>query len=154
MDIKKKYDEKIKKLGEEIKELEKAKEKELVEHGKAFFCNRCNRFVSLGDATPREQDEHICYHCKRILVSEKKKKDLLEKLKNAVIVDVKTDDYRLKSITVYKDGMMREIDSFCDENLSVMHIRNEWKEHYSPEQKQVKPWMKPMPKTQEKIVVK
>jgi hypothetical protein len=105
-------------LTQQIAELQKQRENALVEEGKAYHCKKCKAFVDKEKINTVPMENGLCSNCHgRMRVAEEERK-LLDKLKLAKIIDIELDGYwKIKKLTVYKNGMMYELEASYDRDF-------------------------------------
>lgn len=147
-------DKRSKEIEYQLKELKKQKEKleqerllSLVDEGKAFKCGKCDTILVEQDASTAEVNSGLCWNCLQRRKKEEQKRDILNKLKLAKIVDIDIEDgwaQIIKRITVAKQGMMYELKAMEDEGDAYFYLDKEWKEDMELiEDEVIKPWQKP-----------
>ena len=119
-----------------MEQLEKEKQKIMVDTDMGFFCKNCKTFVEKADS----DEDHLCYRCMHKKQVEERKKDLLKKLLEAKIVDIEIGGCAIKSITVYRNGMMYKLNAYSDQGID---LRNEWKQEYRDSERILRPGDKP-----------
>lgn len=140
-------DKKMKELNRQKAELENKILESLVDAGKAFRCQGkgCKNIVNKHDASEAEISHQLCWTCLSKKRKEERKKDILNKLKYARIVDIETEDdwsQRITRLTVYKQGMMYELEAIDDEGDAYLRFDKEWKEDTELPEEEIKPWDK------------
>lgn len=144
-EIEKKVDE----LKKEIAILEESIEKEMIRSGLSFSCINCKKTVDKEYVPSNQIKLSLCYECLKKKKKEQRRMEIIDKIKFGRVIDIDFEEtfsfMLLKSITIYKKGMMYELrPSYDDERESLMCIYNEWK-HSGPEPEiydEIKPWMK------------
>lgn len=84
---------KIKRIEEDIKNLEKKKQIHQVRNGEAYFCASCKNFQLESTANSDMIKYQLCYNCNTKRKQEEHRKCIAEGLLNAVIVDIKATEW-------------------------------------------------------------
>lgn len=101
-------------LQKQMDELEKQKKEVLVDEGKAYFCEKCKAFVDKECVGAGPKDRKLCSMCFRRGRQEEKKKDMLETLRFARIVNIEMEGSDISVITVHKDGVLYDLQGKYD----------------------------------------
>ncbi|MCK4333116.1 MAG: hypothetical protein KAV40_06000 [Thermoplasmatales archaeon] len=124
----KELNQKKKKLNDQIGKLEKQREKFLIDNKGGYYC-KCGKFVEKSKGSLSHETRKLCWECFRIMQEEKRKKEFLNKIKGAKIIDIKLTCYdSVESLTVYKDGMMFRFKAETDDEVSYIELDDEWPE--------------------------
>ena len=131
-----------------IKSLEKEKQNTQVKNDEAYFCKNCKTFELKTDATPNMIKHQLCYKCNNKREHDERKKNVLQKFINSVIVDVEVTNWgTLKGIIVKNaDRKVMKIGADYDDDepfLAFDEIADKTDEYPSIVEVQIKPGMKP-----------
>ena len=108
-------EEQIEKIEQQIEEKDCQKQELLLKEGRAYRCKQCGEVVLKGKEGFNSARKGLCFDCWSEEVKEAKRKELIEKFKNAKIVDIKPDDspysnpYEVETITVKVNEELYEI---------------------------------------------
>jgi len=97
-------------LQNKLWDLDEKKKQLRISEGVSIFCSICKKYVCSPNAD--EIREKICWHCITERKKEKKRKELLNRLKGALIVDLKIENdsrVTLKSVTFFKDDLLFDL---------------------------------------------
>jgi len=97
-------------LQNKLWDLDEKKKQLRISEGVSIFCSVCKKYVRSPNAD--EIRENICWHCITERGKEKKRKELLNRLKGALIVDLKIENasgVTLKSVTFFKDDLLFDL---------------------------------------------
>lgn len=145
---------KIEQLECEKEQLKKQKKQALIDEGKAFKCGGCSKIVVVEDATSAENNRGLCWSCLRRKKREEKKEEILKKIYSAKIVDISIEEgwtSLVKSLVVYKKGMMYELKAMEDEGNAWFQLDREWKDKPKKDIIVERPGMKKRPKSEKKL---
>lgn len=99
-----------KELHKQIDRLEEQRKELLVSEGKAFYCNKCKKFVEKCTISTEEENLGLCYSCHRKKKLLERKKELLDKLKGARVVDIDPSGFEsLTGLALYSNGTLFEL---------------------------------------------
>jgi hypothetical protein len=145
-------------LQKEISDIEKQKEEleqrrkdALVSEGKAYRCIRCKSFVDKDDISPVALKKNLCRLCFNREWQEHQKKEILDKLKFAKIVDIEINRNEITLLVVHKNGMSYELKPVYDSDFDYDDGASIIIDHESRDHRQIeddenpKPWMKERP---------
>lgn len=96
-------------LKNKLDALNEKKKQLFVSEGVSIICSLCKKYVRSPNAD--ELKENICWRCIRKQRKEKMQKKLLDKMKGALLLDIKIAtahplNSTLKSVTLFKDGSL------------------------------------------------
>ena len=97
-------------LKKKLSDLNDKKRQLNVSDGNSIICSLCKRYIDHPNGN--EKKEGICWHCITERGKEKKRKELLNRLKGALIVDLKIENasgVTLKSVTFSKDELLFDL---------------------------------------------
>ena len=125
----KEWNKKKKKLNGQIEKLEKQREKFLIDNGDGYNCKKCSIFVEKSKTPLSHETRGMCWRCYDKMQREKTKKDFLNKIKGAKLVDAELTCYNsLKSLTACKNGTMFRFKGGTDDEVSYIELDDEWQE--------------------------
>lgn len=135
----------------QIEQLEKQKQEALVSEGKAYLCKNpnCKHFVEIEHIGKAIVESGLCEAHWRIQLKEERKQKLLKKLKLARVIDIEIEDEEIRIITVYKNGMLYDLEArydsdFDDEPKIIINHEHPDEHQYDLDDitEDVKPWHK------------
>lgn len=133
---------KIKDYKNNICMLEELQKEIRIKENKSIYCSKCNRFIE--EPSLDEFDSNICYSCVRDFERQKQRKEILEKLKGAKLIDVDLTKYNsIESITFYKNKIMFEIIARGDETESYFSLTETKSRNYEDVEIELRPGDKP-----------
>ena len=132
----------IKEHKDEIERLEQNRKEMRIKNGKSIYCSKCKRFIE--DPCVETFDTRICYSCEREIERQKQRKNMLDKLKGAKIINVDLTKYNsINSITFYKDKIMFEVMAKGDETESWFSLTESDARLYRDVEIELKPCDRP-----------
>lgn len=87
-----------KEINKKIEELKQQKEQLWFEEEKAYRCKQCGNIVMKINSLNKEEEKGLCYNCWAKEVKEDKRKELMQKFKDAKIVHIEPEDSPYNSI--------------------------------------------------------
>ena len=111
----KEIENKKKDLHEQIARLEEERKKLMVDEGKAFHCKKCEKFVEKCTVSTEQENLELCCRCIRQKKLLERKKELLDKLKGARVVDIHPSGFdSLMGLALYSNGILFELRARSD----------------------------------------
>lgn len=111
----KEIENKKRELHEELDKLEEELKALMVNNGNAFYCKKCKRFVEKSNVSMEGDTFELCCHCLRQKKLLERKKNLLDKLKGARVVDIDPSGFdSLEGLALYSNGILFELRARSD----------------------------------------
>lgn len=111
----KEIESKKRELHEQLDNLEEQRKELLVDKGDAFHCKNCKRFVDKCSVSTEEENLGLCYSCHRKKKLLERKKELLDKLKGARVIDIHPSGFdSLMGLALYSNGILFELKARSD----------------------------------------
>jgi len=102
-------------LHKQLDKLEEQRKQLLVIEGNAFHCKNCKKFVEKCTVSTEQENLGLCYSCHRKKKLLERKKEILDKLKGAKVVDIEPSGFdSLKGLALYSEGVLFELKARSD----------------------------------------